>query len=72
MPVITIDGPEMEPEVKKELIKRLTEAAADVIPNIPKEAYTVYIRGYAPESVGVAGMPLLEFLELQKGKGGQG
>ncbi len=52
MPVITVEGPPIPVEKKRELVKRLTAAALDVyeIENI-----VVLVKENAPENVGVNG-----------------
>ncbi|MHA2093003.1 MAG: tautomerase family protein [Candidatus Kariarchaeaceae archaeon] len=48
----------MNDQIKRELIRELTEAASQV-QNIPKDAFTVIIREVSgPESYGVKGEPL--------------
>jgi 4-oxalocrotonate tautomerase len=53
MPVINVDGPPLTTEKKRELVKRLTDAAVDIykIENI-----VVFIRENPPENVGVNGV----------------
>lgn len=55
MPTITVEGPKIqEIERKRELVKKLTEAAAAVY-GIAKEHIVVLIRENSPENVGVGG-----------------
>lgn len=63
MPVLTYEGPPLEQEQRNELIKRLTEAACEVVPNIPKQAYYVFLKEYPMERVGVGGLVLPEYLK---------
>jgi phenylpyruvate tautomerase PptA (4-oxalocrotonate tautomerase family) len=63
MPVITFDGPELDVETRKKLIKALTDAVVSVRPGIPRTSYYVYIRGHPRESVGIGGYVLDEYLE---------
>jgi 4-oxalocrotonate tautomerase len=57
MPLINVDGPPIDVEKKRQLVKKLHEAAAEVygIENI-----VVIIRENAPENVGVNGNLLLD------------
>ncbi len=57
MPTITVEGPPISIESKRELVSRLTEAATDVyqIPHI-----TVLIKENPPENVGVGGQLLAD------------
>lgn len=54
MPVIRVDGPKIDTDKKRELVKRLTEAAAEIY-GMDKEHIIVLIRENAPENVGVGG-----------------
>ena len=63
MPVLIYEGPELNQNQRKELIKGLTEAACKVTQEIPKEAYYVFLREYPDEKVGVGGCPLPEYLD---------
>ncbi len=68
MPVVTYDGPEMDPDTAERLIAALTDAVVSVIPNIPPEAYYVYIRDHSVLKIGVGGKVLPKYLEgLQSG-----
>ena len=62
MPVLIYEGPELNQNQRKELIKGLTETACKVTPEIPKEAYYVFLREYPVEKVGVGGLVLSEYL----------
>ncbi len=53
----------MDTEMKKAMIKALTDAVVRVVPGIPKTAYYVYIREHPNESIGVGGYVLDEYLE---------
>ncbi|MHA2171623.1 MAG: tautomerase family protein [Candidatus Kariarchaeaceae archaeon] len=58
MPLIEYTSFRMNDQIKRELIRELTEAASQV-QNIPKDAFTVIIREVSgPESYGVKGEPL--------------
>ncbi len=52
MPVITVEGPALTVEKKRELVKRLTNVAVDVY---QIERIVVLIRENPPENVGVEG-----------------
>ena len=54
MPVIRVDGPQISVDKKRELVKRLTEVAAEVY-GMGKEHIIVLIRENPPENVGVGG-----------------
>ena len=57
MPVITIDLWKVSPEVKAELIERLTKTASDIT-RLPPSAFFVYVREYPLDAIGVGGTPL--------------
>lgn len=59
MPVITIDGPHMSKEQKKDLVESFTREAARIT-NIPTQAFMVLINETDPDNVGVAGELLSE------------
>jgi 4-oxalocrotonate tautomerase family enzyme len=63
MPVITYDGNEMDSEMKKAMIKALTDAVVNIVPGIPRSAYYVFIREHPNENIGVGGYVLDEHLE---------
>ena len=52
MPVIRVDGPKISVDKKRELAKRLTEAAAEIY-GMDKEHIIVLIRENKPENVSV-------------------
>jgi 4-oxalocrotonate tautomerase len=54
MPVITIDGPALSKEQKKDLVKSFTKEAARVT-GIPTQAFVVLINENNPDNVGVDG-----------------
>ena len=54
MPLITVEGPKIEVEQKRRLVKKLTAAAVEVY-GMDKEHIIVLIRENAPENVGVGG-----------------
>jgi 4-oxalocrotonate tautomerase len=59
MPLITVEGPKTEVEQKRELVKKLTDAAVDIY-GIAREHIIVLIRENAPENVGVGGELLVD------------
>jgi 4-oxalocrotonate tautomerase len=59
MPVITIDGPKLGKEQKKELIESFTQEAVRVI-GLPAQAFVVIINETEPDNVGVGGEQLSE------------
>ena len=54
MPVITIDGPHMLKEQKKDLVESFTREAARVT-GIPTQAFIILINENDPDNVGVGG-----------------
>jgi 4-oxalocrotonate tautomerase len=63
MPVLSYEGPKLTKEQKEKLIKEMTDTAARVVPDIPKQAYYFFVREYDDENVGVGGMTLQEYLK---------
>lgn len=59
MPVITLKGPRLNKEQKKEIVRVFTENASRVT-NIPASAFVVYIDEMDPESIGVGGTLLAD------------
>lgn len=57
MPVITIEGPQMSKDKKRQLVRELTKTASDVI-QLPVEIFTVLIKENDCDNVGVGGMLL--------------
>jgi len=57
MPTIVVDGPPLEVEEKRKLVKGLTETAIEVYGSIP---ITVLIKENVPENVGVNGELLID------------
>ena len=55
MPNIQFDGGSMTREAKAKLAEKLTEATVSVLPNIPKEAFTVVIRENSSDNIAVGG-----------------
>ncbi|MGI5819307.1 MAG: 4-oxalocrotonate tautomerase DmpI [Armatimonadota bacterium] len=54
MPVVTVDGPSLEIEKKRELCADITDALASAY-GMPREAFVVFIRENSRENIGVAG-----------------
>lgn len=63
MPVISFEGPELDAETKKAMIKALTDAVVSVRPGVPRTSYYVYIREHPRENVGIGGYVLDEYLK---------
>jgi 4-oxalocrotonate tautomerase len=57
MPVITIDLWTVSPEVKAQLIEKLTKTASEIT-KLPPPAFFVYVREYPTDAIGVGGTPL--------------
>jgi 4-oxalocrotonate tautomerase len=57
MPTITVEGPPIDVEKKRQLVKRLYDAAVDVY---KIEHITVLIKENPPENVGVEGKLLAD------------
>lgn len=57
MPNISVEGPPMELDKKRTLVKEITDAAEKAF-GLPREAYVVTIRENAPENVGIGGILL--------------
>ncbi|GEM_PF-296026 len=55
MPLITIDGPQInDTEIKRKLVKEMTEAAVEAY-KLPVESIVVLIKETLPENVSVGG-----------------
>lgn len=54
MPYICFEAGSLAPEVKRELIRRLTEVSAEIM-NIPKDYFFVSIHELPNENVAIAG-----------------
>ena len=60
MPVITIGGNDgITLEIKREMVKKVSEVVAEAY-DLPIDAITVLVQGYAKEDIGVAGELLSE------------
>ena len=57
MPLIVVNGPNIDLEKKRQLVKAITDAATGVYGNIP---ITVLIKENPPENVGVNGELLVD------------
>lgn len=68
MPVIIYEGPKLNKNQSEALIKGFTEVACKVIPEVPKQAYYVFIRDYPDEKIGVGGLLLPDYLAQSQGK----
>ena len=60
MPTIVVDGPPIDVEKKRQLVRGLTDAAIGVYGSIP---ITVLIKENPPENVGVTGELLIDRLK---------
>lgn len=59
MPNITIEGPKLEIEKKRELVKEVTDACAKAY-KFPKEVFVVLIKENPLENVGVGGKLIID------------
>ncbi len=59
MPVITVEGPRVEVESKRKLVREMTETAS-VAFGFSREEIIVLIKENTPENVGVAGELVLD------------
>lgn len=59
MPIITVEGSQLNKEQKRELVKALTHSASSIM-NIPEQAFVVLIKENAADNVGVGGTLLSE------------
>ena len=67
MPVLTFEGPQLEQRQREALIKGLTDVVCEVMPEVPRQAFYVFIKDHSPEKIGVGGLVLPEYLAgLQK------
>ena len=63
MPTIEIHLYTLPQEKREALMKGLTEAAHKVLPEVPKNAFYVYIRDYPPENIGIGGVALPKYMK---------
>lgn len=67
MPVIKFEGPQLTQDQRKALIEGFTDVVCKVIPNVPREAYYVFILDYPDDKIGVGGLMLPDYLaKIQK------
>ena len=59
MPHISIKGPELPLEKKRELVQRVTEAVS-VIYGIPKEKFIIHILEFSKENTASGGVLLVD------------
>lgn len=59
MPTVIIYGPKAEVEIKRILVKEITDAMEKAY-KIPRQAYVVVIKEDPPENVGVGGTLLID------------
>jgi len=56
MPVITVEGPRLEDiSRKRAFVKKVTDAACELYPDIPRAAFVVIIKENPPENVASGG-----------------
>lgn len=60
MPIITVEGPKLEVEQKRQLAKKLTDAAVEVY---KIEDIIVLIKENSPENVGLRGQLIVDRLK---------
>lgn len=65
MPVISVEMGPANPEVKEELIKKLTKTAAEIT-QIPESVFLVIIKEYPTDAIGVGGVPLSNRVKLEE------
>ena len=63
MPVIEMKVFALSQEKREALMKGLVDAAHKVLPDVPKNAFYVYIRDYPPESIGIGGVVLPKYMK---------
>ncbi|KON33134.1 hypothetical protein AC477_01940 [miscellaneous Crenarchaeota group-1 archaeon SG8-32-1] len=67
MPVLIYEGPELNPNQRKELIKVLTKVKCKVTSEISKEAYYIFRKKHPDDKIGVGECILPEYsYKLQK------
>ena len=67
MPVLIYEGPELNPDQREEIVKGLTEVASKIMPEVPKQAFYVFLREHPEEKLGVGGLMLKDYLaQLQQ------
>ncbi|MDD1724427.1 MAG: 4-oxalocrotonate tautomerase family protein [Methanospirillum sp.] len=61
MPVISIEMASTSPEIKEELIRRLTKVSSEIT-RIPESSFFVFVKEYPADAIGVGGTPLDQIL----------
>jgi 4-oxalocrotonate tautomerase len=59
MPLITFEAGKLSPEVKSELIQKLTDISAEIT-GIPKSSFFISIREMPDENVAIGGKTVFE------------
>lgn len=54
MPIVTIDGPKIDKEKKRNLVQQVTQVVAKIY-ELPEDAITTVIKENPPENIGVGG-----------------
>ena len=65
MPIITVEGPRIEVEAKRKLVREMTETASAAF-GFPKEDIIVLLKENTPENVGVAGELVIDRMERKR------
>lgn len=63
MPVLIFEGPKLNENQRKEMIEGLTDVACRAMPDVPRQAFYVYLREYPDEQIGVGGLVLPEYIK---------
>ena len=66
MPIITVEGPRVEIEAKRKLVREMTETASEVF-GFSKEEIIVLLKENTPENVGVAGELIIDRMGRERG-----
>jgi len=66
MPIVTVEGPRVEIEAKRRLVREMTETAS-VAFGFSKEEIIVLIKENTPENVGVAGELVIDRRGRERG-----
>lgn len=61
MPVISVEMASTSPEIKEELIRRLTKVSSEIT-GIPESSFFVFVKEYPPDAIGLGGTPLSRIL----------
>lgn len=59
MPIVTIDGPVINKEKKRNLVQQVTQIVAKIY-ELPEDAITTVIKENSPENIGVGGSLLAD------------